>query len=119
MRCQECQHVGLKKEFKHDLTAAASPSGQYPWICPKCGELTYVTNDGEKLLYDEEALFLLKKLRQIVDSGDFDVSKLKEELNTLLEYKGKTFRYGLDISQFVKYAKTKIEEKETGAEHDE
>lgn len=99
MRCQGCRYQGLKKGFKRELTVAASPTGQYPWICPKCGGLTYVTMDGEKLLYDEEALFLLHKLKQtVVDSGDFDVYRLKEDINTLLGYKGKTFRYGLDIT---------------------
>ena len=112
MRCENCKYWGINKEFEKDLTAAASPTGQYPWICPKCRGLVYVTRDGQRSLYDEEALFLLKKLRQIVDSGDFDVSELKEDLNTLLEYKGKTFRYGLDISQFVKYVHVQIEEKE-------
>ena len=36
MRCENCKYWGINKEFEKDLTAAASPTGQYPWICPKC-----------------------------------------------------------------------------------
>jgi len=111
MRCESCKYWGLNKEFEQDLSAAASPTGQYPWICPKCGAPTYITKNGERVVYDQEAIFLLEKLREIVDSGDFDASELNDYLNDLLEYKGKTFRYGLDISRFVKYARARIEEK--------
>jgi predicted nucleic-acid-binding Zn-ribbon protein len=111
MRCQKCGYIGLTNEYELDLTVAASPSGQYPRICPKCKEYNYHSKDVERSYVDDEALFLIQKLKQIVDSGDFEVSKIKEDINTLLEYKGKSFRYGLDITEVVEYAHKKIEER--------
>lgn len=112
MLCESCNYWGLYNEFQLDLSAAASPTGQYPWICPKCGAPTYITQNGERVVYDKEAMVLLARLKEMVDSDDFDTSELNENLKILLEYKGKSFRYGLEISRFVKYARAKIEEKE-------
>jgi len=110
MRCQKCSFFGLTKEFEWDMTAAASPSGQYPRICPGCKELNYFSKEMEMSLVDEEALFLIQKLKQIIDSEDFDVSKIKENINSLSEYKGKSFRYGLDIMEALGSANKKINE---------
>ena len=111
MRCQKCGYVGVINEFKLDLTVAAGPSGQYARICPKCKEYNYFSKEWEKVFVDDETLLLLQELKQILDSGDFEVSKIKEKINTLLEYKRKSFRYSLDITQVVEYANKKIEGK--------
>jgi len=112
MRCQKCGYVGLVNEFELDLTVAASPSGQYARICPKCKEYNYFSKEWEKVFVDDETLLLLQELKQILDSGDFEVSKIKEKINTLLEYRRKSFRYSLDITQVIEYANKKIKEKE-------
>ena len=107
----ELQLFGIIKEFEWDLTAAASPSGQHPRICPECKGLSHYSKEMEMSLVDEEALFLIQKLKQIIDSVDFDVSEIKENINNLSEYKGKSFRYGLDIVDALGYAHQQIEEK--------
>lgn len=111
MRCEKCSYFGLIKEFELDLTVAASPSGQYPRICPKCKNPNFFSKTIEDLHVDEECLFLSQKLKQIVDSEDFDVSEVKENINTLSTYKGKSFRYGLDMMESLNYANKKIEGK--------
>ena len=109
MRCQKCNYSGLTKEFDLELAVAASPSGQYPRICPKCTEHNFFSKTTEDLYVDEECLFLLQKLKQLVDSEDFDVSEVKENITTLSTYKGKSFRYGLDMMEVLNYAHKKIE----------
>lgn len=109
MRCQKCNYSGLTKEFDLELAVAASPSGQYPRICPKCTEHNFFNKTTEDLYVDEECLFLLQKLKQLVDLEDFDVSEVKENIATLSTYKGKSFRYGLDMMEVLNYAHKKIE----------
>jgi len=109
MRCEKCGYFGLIKEFEMDLAVAASPSGQYPRICPECKELNFWGKTMEDKHVDEECLFLSQKLKQIVDSEDFDVSEVKKHINTLSAYKGKSFRYGLDMMESLNYANKKIE----------
>ena len=111
IRCEHCSYYGPQEEFERDLTVAASPSGQYPWVCPKCKGGTYFTRELLRAFAETQAFALLEKLKEIVNSGDFNVSELKEEINTLLEYREGSYRYALDISEFVEYANKKIEEK--------
>ena len=111
IRCENCSYYGPKEGFARDLTVAASPSGQYPYICPKCGKGSHYPQELLKALSDKQAFALLEKLKKTVDSGDFIVLELKQEINTLLEYKEGSYRYALDISEFVDYANKKIEEK--------
>ena len=111
MRCEKCGYFGLIKEFELDLTVAASPSGQYPRICPKCKGANFFSKTMEELQVDEECLFLSQKLKQIVDLEDFNVSEAKEIISILSTYKGKSFRYGLDMMESLNYANKKIEGK--------
>jgi hypothetical protein len=96
------------KEFDLDTLAFTSPSGQYARICPRCKERTYFTKDAESLIADNEVHILLQRLRQTVDSGDFDILKLKKDLRELRSYQ--SFRFGLEVTEFIKYANKKIEE---------
>jgi phage FluMu protein Com len=111
MHCKECGYFGLVEEFALELAVAASPSGQYPRICPKCKENNFFSVIIENMYIDEECLFLLQKLKQTVDLEDFDVSEVKEKIATLSTYKGRSFRYGLDMMEVLNYANKKIEEK--------
>ena len=111
MRCEKCNYFGLVKEFKLDLSVAASPSGQYPRICPKCNASNFFSKTMEDLAVDDECLFLSRKLKQLVDSEDFNVSEIEENINILSTYKGKSFRYGLDMMESLNYANKKIEGK--------
>lgn len=111
MHCEKCGYFGLTSEFGLELAVAASPSGQYPRICPKCKEHSYFSVTMENLQIDQECLFLLQKLKQMVDSDDFDVSEVKENIAVLSTYKGKSFRYGLDMVEVLKYAQKKLEGK--------
>ena len=111
IRCENCGYYGSKKGFARDLTVAASPSGQYPWICPICGKGSHYPQELLRALSDKEAIVLLEELKKTVDSGDFIVSDLKQEMDTLLEYKKLSYRYALDITEFIDYANKKIDEK--------
>ncbi len=110
MRCSYCGYWGLSKEFEWDTFAFTSPSGQYPRICPQCKQRNLISKDLERMMMDEEAEVLLERMRQSLESAGLDIPKLKEDIEELLYYKGKSFRYNSDIIKLVEYANKKIAE---------